>query len=80
MTKPEFCKKWRYGWRREYYEGTQAYFFTEEQMVNDLNQVVYSEVAGWKEFVDSEDCKTVDLDEWERMEAEAIQKRRKIDG
>ena len=75
MTKTEFCEKWKRGWRRIYYDGTEAYFKTEEQMMNDLDRVVYSEVSGWKEFVDSEDCKTLDLGEWERQEAEDIQKR-----
>jgi hypothetical protein len=75
MTKPEFCEKWKRGWRELYHDGTEAYFKTEEQMLNDLDLVVYSEVIGWKEFVDSEVCKTVDLDEWQRQEAEKIQNR-----
>ena len=52
MTKSEFCKKWQRGWRAIYNDGTQAYFFNEESMMQDLNLVIHSEVLAWKKFVD----------------------------
>lgn len=76
MTKSEFCEKWQRGWRKIYYDGQEAYFFTEEQMLNDLNQVIYSEFCGWKKFVDAEVERSVNLDEWQRMEVEAIENRK----
>lgn len=76
MTKTEFCEKWKRGWREMHFDGQEAYFFTAEQMMNDLNLVVYSEVMGWKNFVDRQVEISVDLDEWQRMEAEAIEKRK----
>jgi len=76
MTKKEFCKKWQRGWREMYVDGQQAYFYTEEQMLNDLDHVIYSAVFGWKQFVDRGQEISVSLDEFEQMEAEAIQKRR----
>lgn len=69
MTKSEFCEKWKHGCN-EY-----GYFYNRETMMNDLDQLLYSEVMGWKKFVDAEVQKTVDLDEWVRLEAEAIQNR-----
>jgi len=76
MTKDKFCQKWKNGWRKFYFDGQEAYFFTEEQMLNDLNLVIYSEVCEWKKFVNSQVEKSVNLDEWQRAEAEAIQNRK----
>jgi len=76
MTKSEFCEKWQRGWQEVYLNGTAAYFYTQEQMLEDINRVIYSEVCGWKEFVDAECQKSVDLDEWQCQEAEAIQNRK----
>jgi hypothetical protein len=45
-------------------------------MFNDLDSVVHDAVMGWKEFVDRQAEISVDLDEWQRMEAEAIQNRK----
>ena len=76
MTREEFCKKWQRGWKKIYHDGTQAYFYTEEMMMHDLCLVIHSEVLGWKQFVDRQVEISVDLDEWQRLEAEAIQNRK----
>lgn len=76
MTKDEFCKKWQRGWKKIYYDGTQAYFFTEDQMREDLDSVIaFAQMEG-KEFASSEVEKTLDLDEWHRKEAESIESRK----
>ena len=56
MTRKEFCKKWRHGWKKAHHDGTQAYFFNEESMMHDLCEVIHSEVLGWKHFVNAEHC------------------------
>jgi hypothetical protein len=76
MTKDEFCKKWKRGWQEIYCDGTEAYFFTEEQMLNDLDRVIFMAVCGWKDFVDAEVNRSVDLVEWQRQEAREILKRK----
>lgn len=69
MTKAEFYEKWKSGSRES------MIFYNREEMLNDLDRVVYTAVIGWKQFVDAECQKTVDLDEFIRLEAEAIQNR-----
>ena len=76
MTKNEFCKKWRHGWKDLYFDGSEAYFFTEEQMLKDLDKVIHSTIFGWKKFVDRQVEISLDLDEWQRQEAEAIENRK----
>lgn len=78
MDREQFCKKWRRGWIDVCIDGTQAYFYTKEQMMDDLNQVIHDTVCRWKKFVDGEVHKSIclDLDEWQVQEAAAIQKGR----
>ncbi len=69
MTKNEFYEKWKSGSREAFI------FYNREEMLKDLDQVIFSAVLGWKDFVDKQVEISVDLDEWQRQEAEAIQNR-----
>ena len=77
MTKHEFCKKWEHGWRKVYFDGSEAYFFTKEQMIEDLDKVIHETVLAWKDFVDSQVKRAVNLDDWQVAEIEQAVKHRK---
>ncbi len=56
MTKEEFYQKWKVGSREA------TIFYNKETMMNDLDRVIKEAVNGWKDFVDSECERLVDLD------------------
>jgi len=63
MTKQEFYNKWKDGCK------------SQECMFNDLDKVVCAAVCEWKDFVNSECEKLVNLDKFIESEAMAIEKR-----
>lgn len=69
MTKNEFCEKWKHGCNEH------GFFYNRETMMHDLDSVIHNAIIGWKKFVDRQVEVSIDLDEWQRQEAEAIQKR-----
>jgi hypothetical protein len=70
MTKDQFYEKWKRG-ASEY-----TWLHNKESMFNDLDSVIHNAVMGWKDFVNRQAEISVDLDEWLRLESEAIQNRK----
>lgn len=69
MTKAEFYDKWKC------FDLLTTIGENREQMMDDLDKVIHTTVLEWKNFVDAEVCRSIDLDEWQRQEADAIQNR-----
>lgn len=70
MTKDEFYEKWKVGSREA------TVFYNREEMLNDLDRVIHKAVLGWKDFTDMQCQLTVDIDEFLKEEATAIQRRK----
>ena len=70
MTKNEFYEKWKAG------SSDVTVTFNKEEMIRDLDKVIFEAVSGWNDFADQHFGAYVDLDEYMISEAEAIEKRK----